>query len=58
MSSAAKTKRVAVQVRADAHVDEAHLDAGYVSKLKPLLVADKIARELVAAHAYLEVTED
>lgn len=57
MSSAPKAKRVAVVVRADAHVDEAHTAAGFVSKREPLVVAETIARELLAAHPYL-VTED
>ena len=57
MSSTAKSKRVAVVIRRDAHIDEAYLQAGYVSKVEPLVVAEKTARELVAAHHYL-VMED
>lgn len=57
MSSATKSKRVRIVIRSDAHIDEAYLHAGYVSKVEPLVVAEKTARELVAAHAYL-VTED
>lgn len=57
MSSTAKSKRVGVVIRPDAHIDEAYLKAGYVSKVEALVVAEKTARELVAAHPYL-VTED
>lgn len=58
MSSAPKSKRVAVVIRPNAHIDEAYLRVGYVSKFEPLVVAEKTARELVAAHAYLAVMED
>lgn len=44
-------------MREGAHVDEAFLQAGYVSKREPLIVTEKAARDLLAAHAYL-VMED
>lgn len=58
MSSAARSKRVRVVIRPDAHVDEAHLAAGFVAKGVPLSVPDNTARELLAAHTYLAVMED
>lgn len=59
MGSASKQpERVRVVVRSGAHVDEAYLDAGYVSKSEALVVTPKIARDLVAEHDYLIVTED
>jgi len=57
MSSDKTPKRVRVLIRPDAHIDEAYLQAGFVSKVEALLVKETVARELIAAHSYL-VMED
>lgn len=57
MGTTAKSARVSVVIRHDAHVDEAYLKAGYVSKVEPLVVESKTARELVAAYGFLTITE-
>jgi hypothetical protein len=49
--------KVRLVVRASAHVDVADLDAGCVSKTKPLVVDAATAKRLLAAHPYLEATE-
>jgi hypothetical protein len=58
MSKAAKPANVSVVIRPDAHVDEAYLNAGYVSKVEPLVVESKAGRELLAAFGFLMITED
>lgn len=47
----------AVRVRANAHVDVAHLDEGSVSKTSTLVVNADAARDLLDRHPYLEATE-
>jgi hypothetical protein len=49
--------RVAVRVRASAHVDVADLAEGTVSKTVPLVVDADTARDMVKRHPYLEALE-
>lgn len=57
MGSDKTPKLVRVWIRHDAHIDEAYITAGYVSKRESLLVKKTVARDLVNAHQYL-VMED
>ena len=49
--------KVAVRVRASAHVDVADLAEGTVSKTAPLSLPADVAANLLARHPYLEATE-
>lgn len=50
---AAATKTVDLVIRADAHVDEAYTNAGFVSKLDALSVPESDAKKLLERHPYL-----
>lgn len=59
MMATSKQKRVAVRIQHKAHIDEAYLKQGFVSKNVQLVVDASDATQLVADHTYLEqVTED
>jgi hypothetical protein len=49
----AQATKVQLVVRADAHVDIAHLTAGKVTKTKPLRVSRGVADDLLERHPYL-----
>lgn len=49
--------KVALRIRALAHVDAANLDEGVVTKTTHLVVDAAIADELLQRHPYLEATE-
>lgn len=54
-----KQKSAAIRIRQNAHVDEAYLAHGFVSKNVQLVVSDIDVAELVSNYNYLEqVTED
>jgi hypothetical protein len=57
MTSKKTSKSVRVLISPDSHIDEAYLQAGFVSKDEALVVKEIEGRELVAAHSYL-VMED
>jgi hypothetical protein len=49
--------KVALRIRANAHVDVADLSDGRVSKTSTLVVPERDARRLLQQHPYLEATE-